>query len=67
VRRIISIAFVVLSVLTLGQTARTDKPSNLGADAQRFLGAGRVLSVTDTRADGGEVPDLYLGPHPVGS
>jgi hypothetical protein len=66
VRRIIPIAFVLLSVLTTGQTVRTAKPSNLGPDAQRFLGAWRVLSVTDTRPDGAEVPDLYLGAHPVG-
>jgi Lipocalin-like domain len=66
VRRTIPIAIVLLSILTLGQSVRTAKPSNLGPDAQRFLGAWRVLSVTDTRPDGTEVPDLYLGVHPVG-
>jgi hypothetical protein len=35
----------LLSVLALGQTARTDKP-NPGSDAPRFQGAWRVLSVT---------------------
>ena len=64
-RRTIPIAFVLLSVLILGQTVRTAKPSRLGPD-QRFLGAWRTLSVTDTRPDGTEVPDLYLGAHPVG-
>jgi hypothetical protein len=66
VRRLNSIAFVFLSVLTLGQTVRTAKPSSPGRDAERFLGAWRVVSVTDTRPDGTEVPDLYLGAHPVG-
>jgi hypothetical protein len=66
VRGTTSIAVVLLSVLTLDQTGRTAGPSKLGADSQRFVGAWRVLSVTDTRPDGTEVPDLYLGPHPVG-
>jgi hypothetical protein len=66
VRRTVPIAMVFLSVLTLGQTLRTAKPSNLGPDTQRILGAWRVLSVSDTRPDGTEVPDLYLGAHPVG-
>jgi len=66
VRRLISIAFVLLLVLTLGLTVRTAKPSSPGPDAQRFVGAWRVVSVTDTRPDGIEVPDLYLGAHPVG-
>jgi Lipocalin-like domain len=66
VRRSIPITIVLLSALTLGQTTRTAKTSNLEADAQRFLGAWRVLSVTDTRPDGTSVPDLYLGPHPIG-
>jgi hypothetical protein len=65
-RRTILIAFALLSILTLGQAVRSAKPSNPGPDAQRFLGAWRVLSVTDTRSDGTEVPDLYLGAHPVG-
>jgi hypothetical protein len=66
VRTIISVSIVLLSVLTLGRTVRTAGPSNPGADSQRFTGAWRVLSVTDTRPDGTAVPDLYLGPHPVG-
>jgi Lipocalin-like domain len=66
VRRAIPIAIVLLSVLTLSQTVRTARPSHPGPDTQRFLGAWRVLSVTDTRPDGTEVPDLYLGAHPVG-
>jgi hypothetical protein len=70
VRITIPSAIVLLSVLTLAQTVRTAKTSNkllnLGADGQRFVGAWRVLSVTDTRPDGTEVPDLYLGPHPIG-
>jgi Lipocalin-like domain/Domain of unknown function (DUF4440) len=48
-----------------GQETRVPNP-NPGLDAQRFLGAWRTLSVTDTRPDGTEVPDLYLGAHPVG-
>ena len=65
-RRANLIALALLSVSALGQTARTDKPSNPGPDAQRLQGAWRAFSVTDTRPDGTEVPDLYLGPHPVG-
>ena len=65
-RRSVPIVIAFLSVLTLSQTLRTSEPSAGGADAQRFLGAWRVLSVTDTRPDGTSVPDLYLGPHPVG-
>ena len=65
-RKTTPIGIVLLSVLTLSQTVRTAKPSNLGPDAQRLLGAWRVLSVTDTRPDGTEVADLYLGAHPVG-
>ena len=65
VRRTVPIAVAFLSVLTVG-TARTAKPPKLGSDAQHFVGAWRVLSVTDTQPDGTEVPDLYLGPHPVG-
>jgi hypothetical protein len=70
VRKITPIAVVFLSVLILAQTVRTAKSSNNlsspGGDAQRFAGAWRVVSVTDTRADGTEIPDLYLGAHPVG-
>lgn len=65
-RRIIPIAIVLLLVLTVGQTARTAKPPNPGADAPHLVGAWRLLSVTDTRPDGTEVPDLYMGPHPAG-
>jgi hypothetical protein len=65
-RRSILIAIVFLSALVLGQTTQTAKTSNSEADAQRFLGAWRVLSVIDTRPDGTVVPDLYLGPHPIG-
>ncbi len=65
-RRTNLIAFILLSALALGQTVRKGKPSNPGTDAQRFQGVWRALSVTDTRPDGTEVPDLYLGPHPVG-
>jgi hypothetical protein len=65
-RRTTPIAIVLLSVLTVSQTARTAKPPNLGADAHHFVGAWRILSVTDTRPDGTEIPDLYLGPHPSG-
>jgi Lipocalin-like domain len=66
VRRTVPIAMVFLSILTLGEMVRTAKPSNLGPDTQHILGAWRVLSVSDTRPDGTEVPDLYLGTHPVG-
>jgi hypothetical protein len=66
VRKSISAPIVLLALLTLGRTVRTAEPSNPGADSQRFTGAWRVLSVTDTRPDGTVVPDLYLGPHPVG-
>jgi Lipocalin-like domain len=66
VRKTIPVAIVLLLALMLGQTVQTAKPSNPEADAQRFLGAWRVVSVTDTRPDGTAVPDLYLGPHPVG-
>jgi hypothetical protein len=59
------IALAFLSAFALVQTARTDKRSNPGPDAQRLQGVWRALSVTDTRPDGTEVPDLYLGPHPV--
>ena len=48
-----------------GQETRVPNPGP-GPDAQRFLGAWRTLSVTDTRPDGTEVPDLYLGARPVG-
>jgi hypothetical protein len=60
------IALALLSVLALGQTDPNGKASNLGPDGQRFQGAWRVFSVTDTRPDGTEAPDLYLGAHPVG-
>jgi len=66
VRRTIPIAAGLLLVLTLGQTVRTARPANPGPDAQRFPGAWRVFSVTDTRLDGMVVPDLYLGAHPAG-
>jgi Lipocalin-like domain len=65
-RRTIPIAIVVLLVLTLGQTVRTARPPNPVPAAQRILGTWRVVSMTDTRLDGTEVPDLYLGAHPVG-
>jgi lipocalin-like protein len=65
-RRINLVAFALLSVWTLDQTVRTAKPSSLGPDAQRFVGAWRLLPLTDTQSDGTVVPDLYLGPHPVG-
>jgi Lipocalin-like domain len=65
-RRTIPIAIELLSALTLGQTIRTSEPSKPAADVRRFLGAWRVLSVTDTRPDGTVVPDFYLGPHPIG-
>jgi Lipocalin-like domain len=70
VRRTIPIVVGLFLVLTLSQTARTVEPSNKlldnGAGPKRFPGAWRVLAATDTRPDGSEVPDLYLGPHPVG-
>jgi len=31
-----------------------------------FVGVWRAVSISDTRPDGTEVPDLYLGPHPIG-
>ena len=62
----ILIALVALSVFAMGQMVHKAKASKLKPDSQRFLGAWRVLSVTDTRPDGTEVPDLYLGAHPVG-
>lgn len=69
VRKIIPIALILLSVPMLAQTIGTAKPnkmSNGGADTARFVGAWRIVSVTDTRPDGTEVPDLYLGAHPAG-
>jgi hypothetical protein len=36
------------------------------SERQRFVGAWQAVSITDTRPDGTEVPDLYLGPHPTG-
>jgi hypothetical protein len=62
----ISVGFGVLAVLMLGQAVRTAQSGKPGRDAQRFLGAWRVVSVTDTRLDGTVVPDLYLGAHPAG-
>jgi hypothetical protein len=31
-----------------------------------FIGVWRAVSISDTRSDDTEVPDLYLGAHPVG-
>jgi hypothetical protein len=67
VRKSISVSIVLLSVLTLGRPVRTAEPSKPGTDAQRFTGAWRVLSVTDTRPDGTVVPDLYRGRIRLGS
>jgi Lipocalin-like domain len=36
------------------------------SERDRFIGAWRVVAISDTRPDGTEVPDLYLGPHPTG-
>ena len=65
-RKPIVFSIALLSTLTLAQMSRPTGSSKQVTDAQHFLGAWRVFSLTDTRADGTEVPDLYLGPHPVG-
>ena len=45
----------------------TEKKSSVAhADRERFVGVWRPTSITDTRPDGTEVPDLYLGQHPIG-
>lgn len=31
-----------------------------------FVGVWRPVAISDTRSDGTEAPDLYLGPHPTG-
>ena len=64
-RRTIPIALVLLSTVILSQTVRTTARSGPGADAARVVGAWRVVAMTDTRPDGTEVADLYLGAHPV--
>jgi hypothetical protein len=66
-RRALAIACMFLPVLALGQAVQIAKPSRQHLDAQRFHGVWRVVAVTDTRPNGIEVPDLYLGSHAVGS
>ena len=57
---------VLLAVFIVAQNVTGRKSSVAHSGREPFIGAWRVVAISDTRPDGTEVPDLYLGPHPTG-
>ena len=63
------LSLLVLALLVIHlqvQTATKAKSSAAHSAREPFVGVWRAVSISDTRPDGTEVPDLYLGPHPIG-
>ena len=77
-KKIILIGVGIVLLIGLGVRARQSKgaePAQPYAETkgsvahsarEPFIGVWRAVSISDTRSDGTEVPDLYLGAHPVG-
>jgi hypothetical protein len=57
---------VFLPVILVSLHALSTAQQTSSSERQRFVGVWQAVSITDTRPDGTEVPDLYLGPHPTG-
>jgi Lipocalin-like domain len=64
--RLAYLLVVLLSVHIQAQTATETKGSVAHSERTQFSGVWRVVSISDTRPDGAEVPDLYMGPNPIG-
>jgi hypothetical protein len=77
-KKIILIGVGIVLLIGLGARARqskgaepaqpyTETKGSVAHSAREpFIGVWRAVSISDTRSDGTEVPDLYLGAHPVG-
>ena len=59
--RLVLLLAILLSLRALSTAQQTSS-----SERQRFIGVWQTVSITDTRPDGTEIPDLYLGPHPMG-
>ena len=63
------LGFLLVTLLPIhvhAQTATQTKSPGAHAEREPFIGAWRVVSISDFRPDGTEVPDLYMGPNPMG-
>jgi hypothetical protein len=64
--RLAYLLVVLLSVHMQAQTAMETKRSPAHSERALFNGVWRAVSISDTRPDGTEVPDLYMGQNPIG-
>ena len=64
-KRVAALLALIVSAVSQGQTATTMKPPDQSA-REPFIGVWKALSISDTRPDGTEVPDMYLGAQPTG-